>query len=361
MDTLLIAVTGYADRAAYRLLGDGVFDQYLVKPVDPLTLERLLVRDGTTSPPGPPTRAMTGAIPPQLTSSRIIRCGVANPVPLRTGAADRIVSSVQPEGRCRDAERIRRRGPGGGGRRPATAPDRFSVQLGGVMKEEQDFLKGFMFAEQVLFGLSEPFDFGRMLARLKAIARGDVPAGPTADEAVRTMERQTGRASRRLPGGRRWRTVGRRGRRYRPAKGAVHPGVDGIRAATGPPVDRRADPAALAFRCHQDKNDICKRWKTGRRATRPGRGLLPSTPTWPGTPQCPATSFSPPPVKGVRTMTATWLRRVFARPIARYAPVGMGHTVPSAAGAADYEIARAKAAVAAHTANDMARGPKAGP
>src|SRR5947209_15585154 len=32
-DTLLIAVTGYADRA-HRLLADGVIDQYLVKPVD---------------------------------------------------------------------------------------------------------------------------------------------------------------------------------------------------------------------------------------------------------------------------------------------------------------------------------------
>lgn len=61
------------------------------------------------------------------------------------------------------------------------------------MKEEQDFLKGFMFAEQVLFGLSGDFDFGRVLERLKAIARGDVPAGPTAAEAVRTMERQTGK------------------------------------------------------------------------------------------------------------------------------------------------------------------------
>jgi hypothetical protein len=62
------------------------------------------------------------------------------------------------------------------------------------MKEEQDFLKGFMFAEQVLFGLGESCDFGRVLARLKAIARGDVPAGPTAAEAIRAMERQTGRS-----------------------------------------------------------------------------------------------------------------------------------------------------------------------
>jgi len=62
------------------------------------------------------------------------------------------------------------------------------------MKEEQDFLKGFMFAEQVLFGLSKNFDFGRVLDRLEAIARGDVVTGPTAAEAVRTMERQTGKA-----------------------------------------------------------------------------------------------------------------------------------------------------------------------
>ncbi len=61
------------------------------------------------------------------------------------------------------------------------------------MKEEQDFLKGFMFAEQVLFGLNEDFDFGRVLDRLKAIARGDVLAGPTADEAAQAMERQTGK------------------------------------------------------------------------------------------------------------------------------------------------------------------------
>jgi hypothetical protein len=62
------------------------------------------------------------------------------------------------------------------------------------VREEQDFLKGFIFAEQVLFGLGEGFDFGRVIARLKAIARGDVPAGPTADEAVRAMERETGRS-----------------------------------------------------------------------------------------------------------------------------------------------------------------------
>jgi hypothetical protein len=61
------------------------------------------------------------------------------------------------------------------------------------MREEEDFLKGFMFAEQVLFGLSEDFDFGRVLDRLKAIARGDVPAGPTAAEAVQAIERQTGK------------------------------------------------------------------------------------------------------------------------------------------------------------------------
>jgi hypothetical protein len=62
------------------------------------------------------------------------------------------------------------------------------------MKEEQDFLKGFMFAEQVLFGLNKTFDFGRVLDRLEAIARGDVVTGPTAAEAVRTMERQTGKS-----------------------------------------------------------------------------------------------------------------------------------------------------------------------
>ena len=61
------------------------------------------------------------------------------------------------------------------------------------MKEEQDFLKGFMFAEQVLFGLNEDFDFGRVLDRLKAIARGDVTAGPTAAEAVQAIERHTGK------------------------------------------------------------------------------------------------------------------------------------------------------------------------
>jgi hypothetical protein len=63
-----------------------------------------------------------------------------------------------------------------------------------AMKEEQDFLKGFMFAEQVLFGLNEDFDFGRVLDRLKAIARGDVTIGPTAAEAVQAMERNTGKS-----------------------------------------------------------------------------------------------------------------------------------------------------------------------
>ncbi len=40
-DTLLVAVTGYAD-VAHRRLWEGAADHYLVKPVDPATVERLL-------------------------------------------------------------------------------------------------------------------------------------------------------------------------------------------------------------------------------------------------------------------------------------------------------------------------------
>lgn len=41
-DTLLIAVTGWADRPHHRLGDEAGFDHYLIKPVDPTTLEALL-------------------------------------------------------------------------------------------------------------------------------------------------------------------------------------------------------------------------------------------------------------------------------------------------------------------------------
>jgi CheY-like chemotaxis protein len=41
--TLLVAITGWADKA-HRRLWEGAFDHYLVKPVDPTTVERLLLR-----------------------------------------------------------------------------------------------------------------------------------------------------------------------------------------------------------------------------------------------------------------------------------------------------------------------------
>jgi CheY-like chemotaxis protein len=42
--TVLVAVTGYADEAHRRLWKGGI-DHYLVKPVDPTTVERLLLRE----------------------------------------------------------------------------------------------------------------------------------------------------------------------------------------------------------------------------------------------------------------------------------------------------------------------------
>jgi CheY-like chemotaxis protein len=41
-DTLLVAITGYADEA-HRQLCDGAFDHYLIKPVEPPALEQLLL------------------------------------------------------------------------------------------------------------------------------------------------------------------------------------------------------------------------------------------------------------------------------------------------------------------------------
>jgi len=41
-DTLLVAVTGYADEANRRLC-EGAFDHYLIKPVEPSALEKLLL------------------------------------------------------------------------------------------------------------------------------------------------------------------------------------------------------------------------------------------------------------------------------------------------------------------------------
>jgi CheY-like chemotaxis protein len=41
-DTLLVALTGYGDDG-HRLLWEGAFDHYLIKPVDPVTVERLLL------------------------------------------------------------------------------------------------------------------------------------------------------------------------------------------------------------------------------------------------------------------------------------------------------------------------------
>jgi len=44
-DTLLVATTGYGDEA-YRLLGaEAGLDQYLVKPIEPATVEALLLRE----------------------------------------------------------------------------------------------------------------------------------------------------------------------------------------------------------------------------------------------------------------------------------------------------------------------------
>jgi CheY-like chemotaxis protein len=41
-DTLLVAVTGYADEV-HRRLWEGAFDHYLIKPVEPPALEKLLL------------------------------------------------------------------------------------------------------------------------------------------------------------------------------------------------------------------------------------------------------------------------------------------------------------------------------
>jgi hypothetical protein len=73
----------------------------------------------------------------------------------------------------------------------ATSDDLRKVK---AMQEEQVFLKGFMFAEQVLSGLGQDFDFRQVIARLMTIARGDVLLLPTTEEAVREIERQTGRS-----------------------------------------------------------------------------------------------------------------------------------------------------------------------
>jgi CheY-like chemotaxis protein len=43
-DTLLVAITGYADEAHYRLCA-GAFDYYLIKPVEPTTLQKLLMKE----------------------------------------------------------------------------------------------------------------------------------------------------------------------------------------------------------------------------------------------------------------------------------------------------------------------------
>jgi CheY-like chemotaxis protein len=53
--TLLIAVTGYADEA-HRRLWEEPFDHYLIKPIDPLTLKQLLLReqDRLAGPPEVP-------------------------------------------------------------------------------------------------------------------------------------------------------------------------------------------------------------------------------------------------------------------------------------------------------------------
>jgi len=54
-DTLLVAITGYSDEA-HRLLWQGAFDHYLIKPVEPATVEKLLLlqQDRLAEPPEAP-------------------------------------------------------------------------------------------------------------------------------------------------------------------------------------------------------------------------------------------------------------------------------------------------------------------
>jgi DNA-binding LytR/AlgR family response regulator len=43
-DTVLVAITGYADEGHFRLC-EGAFDYYLIKPVEPTTLQKLLMKE----------------------------------------------------------------------------------------------------------------------------------------------------------------------------------------------------------------------------------------------------------------------------------------------------------------------------
>jgi CheY-like chemotaxis protein len=84
VDALLVAVTGYADEA-HRRLGAAAFDHYLVKPIEPTTVERLLLRERFRRAAWA-SRAGDGGLGPGLTPwCRTIRCGLAKPVPARTG------------------------------------------------------------------------------------------------------------------------------------------------------------------------------------------------------------------------------------------------------------------------------------
>jgi two-component system CheB/CheR fusion protein len=44
-DALLVATTGYGDEAHRRLGAEAGFDQYLLKPIEPATVEALLLRE----------------------------------------------------------------------------------------------------------------------------------------------------------------------------------------------------------------------------------------------------------------------------------------------------------------------------
>jgi CheY-like chemotaxis protein len=71
MDTLLVAITGYADDA-YRLLCEAAgFDLFLIKPIDPATLETLLLLELDRLLGPPKARLVT---PDQLAGDRAGPC-----------------------------------------------------------------------------------------------------------------------------------------------------------------------------------------------------------------------------------------------------------------------------------------------
>jgi CheY-like chemotaxis protein len=77
---VLVAVTGYAD-AAHRELWEAMFDDYLVKPVDPSAVERLLLREQVRLAARSVGRAMTGAVPPLPRPRPVTGLGQFNPTP----------------------------------------------------------------------------------------------------------------------------------------------------------------------------------------------------------------------------------------------------------------------------------------